>query len=73
MYHYAVNNDNNIKKIAIIFLGVVFTIVSNIVIFGLNLEEAEHIFSIIGSLSIGVAIAAYFYQKRRDDLLSSID
>lgn len=38
-----------------------------------NLDILQKLFSIVGSLSLGVALAAYFYKKKQDETLATIE
>jgi hypothetical protein len=62
-------------KIFFIILLLIFSwfLLFLVIIFRFNLDEIQNLFSIVGSLSIGVALLTYFYKKKQDELFATID
>jgi hypothetical protein len=62
--------SKNIVAFSIFAAGI---LMSSSIILELGLDSLEKIFSILSSLSIAIALTAYFYQKSRDEIDASID
>jgi len=61
---------NNLLAFSILLGGLLISIS---IYYAFNLETLQKLFSIIGSSSLGVALAAYFYKKKQDKDVAAID
>ncbi|MFA6077424.1 MAG: hypothetical protein WC724_00155 [Candidatus Paceibacterota bacterium] len=67
-------NYKKIKLFSVILLTVFTSFLVYLVVFlKFGLNEIQSLFSIAGSLSIGVALLTYFYKKKQDELFATID
>ncbi|MDP2704808.1 MAG: hypothetical protein U1D31_00400 [Patescibacteria group bacterium] len=62
--------NKNLLTVSIIFSAL---LVASSIVVNYSLDTLQKISSIVGSLSLGVALVTYFYKKRQDELSATID
>jgi len=67
--------DQNKIYLAVSLFSVIvsYLLLNYTIIYEIDLDILSKIFSIIGTSTIGLALATYFYKKRQDQLLATID
>lgn len=69
-YFFKESNLHYLIPISIVLSG---SLVSVAILAKFGLDTLQKLFSILGSLSLGVALLAYFYKKRQDETSAAID
>ena len=61
------------ENLTSVFILIAAFLISVAIYFAFDLDTLQKLFSILGSLSLGVALAAYFYKKNQDKDIAAIE